>query len=231
MVKVLIADDNFHFIKGIINSIISKISEVKVDYVATNGKEALEMLAQKSFDLVFLDLQMPTLNGIEVLRKVEELNLLKTPKFLIITGDLQLVSELRENKNVCNVILKSENEENITRKIKEVIDDINYETNLIDAKSKVVSEVCDMGYNIKLVGTKYLIEAIMYIYESNNLSLVDNLEKNVYKVIAYRHKKTIVNVKTNISKSTRTMYGTNTKSTPKNVINNVLAKVSDNLIY
>ena len=231
MVKVLIADDNFHFIKGIINSIISKISEVKVDYVATNGKEALEMLAQKSFDLVFLDLQMPTLNGIEMLRKVEELNLLKTPKFLIITGDLQLVSELRENKNVCNVILKSENEENITRKIKEVIDDINYETNLIDAKSKVVSEVCDMGYNIKLVGTKYLIEAIMYIYESNNLSLVDNLEKNVYKVIAYRHKKTIVNVKTNISKSTRTMYGTNTKSTPKNVINNVLAKVSDNLIY
>ena len=231
MVKVLIADDNFHFIKGIINSIISKISEIKVDYVATNGKEVIDILSNKCFDLVFLDLQMPTLNGIEVLQKMQELHLVKIPKFLIVTGDLQFVKELRENKNVCNVILKSEKEETISRKIKEVIDDINYESQLVNAKSKVVTEICDMGYNIKLVGTKYLIEAIMYIYESNNFNLVDNLEKNVYKIIAYRHKKTIINVKTNISKSTRTMYGTNTKYTPKNVINNVLAKISNNLIY
>ncbi len=229
MIKVLIAGSNFHFIKKIINSIICKIPEIKVDYVATNGKEVLDMLGQKYFDLVFLDLPISSLNGIEVLQKVEKMHLVKMPKFLIITENLDVISKLIENKNVYNVILKGEKEEEITRQIKEVIERIKYETDLIDARFKVVSEVCNMGYNIKLVGTKYLIEAIMYIYESNNWSLLDNLEKNVYKIIADRHKKTIVNIKTNISKSTRNMYGINTKYTPKNVINNVLVKVSDNI--
>jgi DNA-binding response OmpR family regulator len=40
--------------------------------VVNDGCEALEMFKQKSYDLVLLDLMLPGLNGIEVLRKIRE---------------------------------------------------------------------------------------------------------------------------------------------------------------
>ena len=36
--------------------------------VATNGREALEMVEKQSFDLLLLDIMMPGLNGLEVLK-------------------------------------------------------------------------------------------------------------------------------------------------------------------
>jgi CheY-like chemotaxis protein len=50
--------------------------------VAGNGREALAMLQQKSFDIILMDIQMPVMNGIEatnIIRKQEELTNIHTP--------------------------------------------------------------------------------------------------------------------------------------------------------
>lgn len=41
---------------------------------ASNGEEALERFNQESPDLVILDINMPGMNGIEVLRRMKEIN-------------------------------------------------------------------------------------------------------------------------------------------------------------
>jgi two-component system, response regulator, stage 0 sporulation protein F len=41
---------------------------------ALNGTEALEKFKAESFDLVILDIQMPGMNGIEVLRQMKMIN-------------------------------------------------------------------------------------------------------------------------------------------------------------
>ena len=41
---------------------------------AVNGEEALDMAAQQSYDLVLLDLKMPGIDGIDVLRRLRELS-------------------------------------------------------------------------------------------------------------------------------------------------------------
>ncbi len=40
--------------------------------IANNGKEALDMLASQRFDLVFMDVQMPVMNGFETTQKIRE---------------------------------------------------------------------------------------------------------------------------------------------------------------
>ena len=52
--------------------------------LASNGRQALEMLAQQSFDLVLLDLMMPELDGFEVLQRMKASpTLASTPVIMI----------------------------------------------------------------------------------------------------------------------------------------------------
>ncbi len=222
MIKTLIIDNNFHFVQWLINTISNQIPDVKVENIACTGKEALEIIESKNIDLILLDLQITKINGIGVLRKMQAINLLKMPKIIIISSDMKYIDEIKQNKDVYNIILKNEAEDVIIRKIKQVVWAINYEMDYKNVKEKILQELSDMGYNIKHLGTKYLVEAITFIYESNNYDLTDNLEKNVYKYIAYKHKKTTKNIANNISKSSLTKQ---VKCSPKCAICSIIEKI------
>jgi len=65
--KILIVDDNevtLTSIKEMIESMGYKVKTV------TNGKQALKILQQNSFDLVLLDILMPGMSGIDVLKRI-----------------------------------------------------------------------------------------------------------------------------------------------------------------
>jgi DNA-binding NarL/FixJ family response regulator len=72
--KLVIADDS-SIMRERIKSQARQFEEVTVVGEAVNGRMALEMIMQLAPDLVFLDLQMPEMGGIEVLRKVKEAKL------------------------------------------------------------------------------------------------------------------------------------------------------------
>ena len=66
---------------------------------AGNGKEALEVLAEESVDLVFLDINMPIMNGVEFLERVRSDEQLKTLPVVIVSTEgshlrLQRLQEL-----------------------------------------------------------------------------------------------------------------------------------------
>lgn len=164
MIRTLIADDNLQYSKSIINSVVSKISETKVDCITTDGIETIEAISKNSFDLVLLDLQMPKINGIEIIEEIKKLNMIKTPKVIIITGDLSLAQYASINGIVCDVILKPESVDSIYEKILRVVNKIRYETNYDLVKRKVIEDLQKIGYNFKHKGSRYIIEAIMYVY-------------------------------------------------------------------
>lgn len=65
--RILIADDE----EGIRESLSLILGEHYALKFATNGEETLAVLKQEPFDLVLLDIKMPKLDGLEVLRRLQ----------------------------------------------------------------------------------------------------------------------------------------------------------------
>jgi YesN/AraC family two-component response regulator len=72
--KVVIADDSY-LLRDRIKSLLNDLKEKLVVYEAENGVEALQLIREKKPDLAIIDIRMPEMNGIEVLKKIRELKM------------------------------------------------------------------------------------------------------------------------------------------------------------
>lgn len=71
MKRILVADDHVIVRKGLI-SLISDIPNMAVTGEAGDGPEIITCLQKSNFDLVVLDIGMPGMNGIEVLKHLKK---------------------------------------------------------------------------------------------------------------------------------------------------------------
>jgi DNA-binding response OmpR family regulator len=70
--KILIVDDEAH-IRMLIEQSLEELEDEGVEFfTAENGEMALEVIKEESPDLIFLDVMMPKLNGMEVCRRVKQ---------------------------------------------------------------------------------------------------------------------------------------------------------------
>jgi two-component system, OmpR family, response regulator len=88
--RILIVDDEDDFR----DAIIKRLRARKVDIEGANsGLKALEMLNEKDFDVVVLDVKMPGMDGIETLREIK----LKKPlvEVIMLTGHASVESGIQ----------------------------------------------------------------------------------------------------------------------------------------
>lgn len=70
--KILIVDDEQH-IRMLIEQTLEELEDDGVEFLtADNGEKALDLIRREIPDLVFLDVMMPRMNGMEVCRKVKK---------------------------------------------------------------------------------------------------------------------------------------------------------------
>lgn len=70
--KLLIVDDEAH-IRMLIEQALEELEDNDVEFLsADNGEKALEIITDEKPDLVFLDVMMPKMNGMEVCRRVKK---------------------------------------------------------------------------------------------------------------------------------------------------------------
>src|ERR1051325_9101473 len=70
--KLLIVDDEAH-IRMLIGQTLEELEDEGVNFfTAENGEQALEIIQTENPQLVFLDVMMPKMNGMEVCRRVKK---------------------------------------------------------------------------------------------------------------------------------------------------------------
>ena len=70
--KLLIVDDEAH-IRMLIEQTLEELEDEDVKFfTAENGEEALQIISEENPQLVFLDVMMPKMNGMEVCRRVKK---------------------------------------------------------------------------------------------------------------------------------------------------------------
>jgi CheY-like chemotaxis protein len=70
-IKILIVDDEKIILKAYAKELEAIGCEV---YRAMNGQEAIKMAQRENFDIVFTDLVMPGMNGVEVCRGIKKIH-------------------------------------------------------------------------------------------------------------------------------------------------------------
>lgn len=78
-IKVLVVDDE-RIARAEMRRLLSRYPDVEIVAEASNGLDALEQLDKMDIDLVFLDIQMPGLNGLQLSRNI------KNAKFVLCTA-------------------------------------------------------------------------------------------------------------------------------------------------
>ena len=121
----ILAVDDSKTIRKVIKKTL-QLSEVPVGefYEAENGKEALDLMQDNWVDLVFADINMPVMNGVEMIEKMAEDNILdKLPVIIVSTeGSKTRIDELMQ-KGVKAYLRKPITPENLRNAVKQVMGD------------------------------------------------------------------------------------------------------------
>lgn len=113
---VLAVDDS----KTVLNMIELYLKEEYDVFLATSGDQALQLLQKRSVDMILLDIVMPVMNGLIVLRKIREMEGRSDIPVLFLTGDAHRATVVESFQTGSQgYILKPVTKENLIQRIEE----------------------------------------------------------------------------------------------------------------
>ncbi len=120
--KLLIVDDEAH-IRMLIGQTLEELEDEGVNFfTAENGEQALEIIQAENPQLVFLDVMMPKMNGMEVCRRVKKELLLDKVYIVLLTAKGQELDRQKGQEVGADVYMtKPFDPEKILAKAREVL--------------------------------------------------------------------------------------------------------------
>ncbi|MBN2899247.1 MAG: response regulator [Clostridia bacterium] len=174
MYSVMIVDDEPIIRKGISNFIPWDSIDCKVDFEATNGLEALEVIEANQPDIIISDIKMPGMDGLGLSKYIHEN--LPHIKVILLTGysDFEYAqSAIRYN--VVDFVLKPSSNEKIIQAI-ETAKKMIAEERLQSQKLESMEE--QLSQNLKLLQEKFLYDYIKGLHQDKQViqDKIENLD-------------------------------------------------------
>ena len=212
-ISVLIADDNKEFC-NILNDYLLNQKDIIVTGVAKDGREALELIESQQPDLVVLDIIMPHLDGLGVLERLNNMDLPKTPRVIVLSAvgqdkitqqaitlgadyyvvipfDMDIFTKrIREmfstNIVVNNNVVESKKRMNQVPLVQREAAATSKEP--MDLETEITSIIHEIGVPAHIKGYMYLREAITMVV--NDMELLSAVTKELYPSIAKKYNTT-----------------------------------------
>lgn len=121
--KILIVDDEAH-IRMLIGQTLEELEDEGVEFLtADNGAAALELIQSEKPNLVFLDVMMPKMNGMDVCQKVKKELAINDVYIILLTAKGQELDRQRGQEVGADVYMtKPFDPEVLLSKAKEVLE-------------------------------------------------------------------------------------------------------------
>jgi two-component system response regulator (stage 0 sporulation protein A) len=194
--KCAIADDNERMLK-LLETIVSAEDDFEVVGTAKDGEQMYKMIREKTPDIVLMDVVMPKLDGLAVMKKVsEDTTIARRPSFVMISAiGQEKITEEAFAYGADYFIMKPFDNEMVLSRIRHVRDDkTEQDKKKVEAYEKteegndgdlehIVTDIIhEVGVPAHIKGYQYLREAI--IMSVNDVDMLNSITKVLYPTIA-----------------------------------------------
>ena len=149
MIRVLVTEDEMPILRSTCTMIERTNPEFKITHRAANGKEALDILKCEEIELLVLDIQMPIMDGVTLLKTMKD-EKIKVPT--IVLSGFQDFSYVRDalRYGAVDYILKPLKKEELSNVLKRVEQIIWKEKSLRTQSSVIQKELIEQEYNYEI---------------------------------------------------------------------------------
>lgn len=192
MVKILILCRKNATAKSLLNYVISNISVLRLIGIANTEEEALNLIEGHKPNLIIS-------SDKKILLLVKRNFKHYTPGIILLSKNIEEPQFFYKNLLILQYNLDFEI---MIRKISDFITN-NFNLSKKHQVTKILSEI---GFDIKLTGTMYLIDSILYTNTYKGGYSFEQLERDIYSYVAQKNNSTQKRVKWAIERSINYMY-------------------------
>ena len=222
-ISVLIADDNKEFC-SILNDYLLNQRDIVVTGIAKDGIEALDLIQEKEPDLVILDIIMPHLDGLGVLEKLNNMNLNKMPRVIILSavGQDKITQKVVKPFDMDVFIKRIRDMFNSTESSEQSVNRLAQQNTMVsretisqqvapeksepqDLETEITNIIHEIGVPAHIKGYMYLREAITMVV--NDMELLSAVTKELYPSIAKKYNTTASRVERAIRHAIEVAWG------------------------
>ena len=149
--NILLVDDN-----GVNRQVAGEILKKSgcIVTLVENGKKAIELVASNTYDLIFMDIQMPEMDGVTATKKIKAMNLKVQPPIVAMTAySMKEDKERFLSQGLDDYIAKPIKANDLLNKVRQwVLDEQVFETNGVESGDGEVLNMDTVNQLIELGG-------------------------------------------------------------------------------
>ena len=115
-IQILWVDDEIDLLKPHIIFLEQKGYQV---YTCTNGTDAIDLVEESNFDIIFLDENMPGINGLETLNAIKQIKS-SVPVVMITKSEEEYIMEEAIGSKISDYLIKPVNPNQILLSLKKI---------------------------------------------------------------------------------------------------------------
>ena len=180
MARILWADDEIDSLKPHLIFLEQKGHDV---HAVNSGNEAVDIFKKETFDIVFLDENMPGMNGLTALGEIKSLSA-NTPVIMITKSEEEMIMEEAIGKQISDYLIKPVNPNQILMALKKLLDGkrLVSETNTMSYQQKFREISNKLNQSLDLDEWKELFKKLVFWemqleLSDQNMSEVFNMQK------------------------------------------------------